>query len=72
MAKPSRIDWCGRLVAECAALLLPVASGQDIQAPDRFQLFNNCKPMGLEIGNVFDDVRALSRISHQSCARCPS
>ena len=43
----------------CAALLLPVASGQDIQAPDRFQLFNNCKPMGLEIGNVFDDVRAL-------------
>ena len=59
MAKPSRIDWCGRLVAVCAALLLPVASGQDIQAPDRFQLFNNCKPMGLEIGNVFDDVRAL-------------
>ncbi len=58
-ARLSRMDWCGRLVALCGALLLPVASGQDIQTPDRFQLFNNCKPMGLEIGNVFDDVLAL-------------
>ena len=53
------MDWWGRLVAVCVALLLPVASGQDTQTPDRFQLFNNCKPMGLEIDRVFDDVVVL-------------
>lgn len=32
---------------------MPVAGGQDLGTSGRFQLFDDCKPMGLEVGHGF-------------------
>ncbi len=48
-----------RLVAAALAVPALCATSSKAQVPGRFQLFNDCKPMGLAIGSVFDDVQAL-------------
>ena len=47
------------LLPVLTSLLVLVASGQEFRTSDRFQLFNDCKAMSLEVGEVLDDVLAL-------------